>query len=44
MAAHHGPEELWTAEMDHSFNVFTTTDTLDQMIEATIGFFDEHAD
>ena len=39
IASHAGPEQLWTAEMDHVFNVFTGPQTLDQMVAATIGFF-----
>ncbi len=42
IAAHEGPEELWTSEMDHVFNVFTTTETLDEMVAATVAFFDAH--
>jgi dienelactone hydrolase len=42
IAAHEGPEELWTAEMDHVFNVFTTTETFDAMVAATAAFFDAH--
>lgn len=42
IAAHQGPEELWTAEMDHVFNVFTATETIDQMVAATVAFFDAH--
>jgi dienelactone hydrolase len=44
IAAHEGPEELWVAEMDHVFNAFTTDETLEAMIAATIAFFDAHAD
>ena len=44
IAAHEGPEELWTAEMDHAFNAFVTDETLEQMIAATIAFFDANAD
>lgn len=44
IAAHDGPEKLWTAEMDHVFNVFTTTETLDEMLGATIAFFAAHDD
>ena len=44
IAAHEGLEELWTAEMDHSFNVSTTTETFDDMVGATIDFFESHAD
>lgn len=42
IAAHEGPEQLWTAEMDHVFNVFTTTETLDAMVAATVAFFEAH--
>lgn len=42
IAAHEGPEELWTAEMDHVFNVFATTETLDEMVAATVAFFNAH--
>lgn len=44
IAAHEGPELLWTAEMDHVFNVFATTETFDEMVAATIAFFEEHRD
>jgi dienelactone hydrolase len=44
LAAHDGPETLWTAEMDHVFNIFETAEVLDEMIAANIAFFDEHAD
>ncbi|HBH00266.1 MAG TPA: alpha/beta hydrolase [Rhodobacteraceae bacterium] len=44
IAAHDGPEMLWTADMDHVFNVFTTTETLDAMVAATAAFFREHDD
>lgn len=40
IAAHEGPEQLWTAEMDHVFNVFAETETLDSLIDATVEFFD----
>ncbi len=39
IAAHDGVEELWTRPMDHAFNVFTETATLDEMVAATIAFF-----
>lgn len=42
--AHDGVEELWTAEMDHVFNIFTTADQLDEMIAANIAFFDANDD
>ncbi|MGI1664022.1 alpha/beta hydrolase family protein [Palleronia sp. KMU-117] len=44
IAAHDGPEELWVAEMDHVFNAFSTDETLEAMIAATIAYFDAHAD
>lgn len=44
LAAHEGPEELWTAEMDHAFDVTETTETLDAMVGATVAFFEEHDD
>lgn len=40
IAAHEGPEALWTREMDHVFNAFTGPQTLDEMVGATIAFFD----
>lgn len=40
IAAHDGPEEVFIAEMDHVFNVFTGPETLDRMVTATIAFFD----
>lgn len=39
IAAHEGPEELFIRPMDHSFNVFTDTTTLDEMVASTIAFF-----
>lgn len=44
IGAHDGPEQLWTAEMDHVFNAFTTTETLDQMVGETVAFFNAHRD
>jgi hypothetical protein len=44
IAAHNGPEELWTAEMDHVFNVFGETETLDKMVAATIAYFKANDD
>ena len=40
IAAHDGPEELWTEKMDHVFNAFGGPETLDKMVGATITFFD----
>jgi len=36
--AHDGPEKLWEAEMDHVFNTFGTSETLDEMLSETISF------
>ncbi len=44
LAAHEGPEELWRTEMDHVFNVFATDAMLEDLIGATIAFFETHAD
>tara|TARA_B110000305_G_scaffold213797_1_gene250005 strand:+ start:215 stop:1096 length:882 start_codon:yes stop_codon:yes gene_type:complete len=44
IAAHDGAEQLWTAEMDHVFNVFASTETLDEMIGATVEFFKKNSD
>ncbi len=44
MAAHDGPDELYTDEMDHFFNVYEGSEALDAMVEATVAFFDDHAD
>lgn len=40
IAAHDGPEQLWTADMDHVFNIFTEAVTLEALVEATVQFFD----
>lgn len=42
IAAHDGEEQLWLRDMDHTFNAFTTTDMLDDMVAATIAWFDAH--
>lgn len=39
VAAHKGTNELLLLPMDHSFNVFTDTKTLDQLLTATEAFF-----
>lgn len=44
IAAHDGPEQLWSAKMDHVFNTFATAETLDQMVSETIVFFKAHDD
>jgi uncharacterized protein len=35
---------LWPAEMDHVFNVFSETATLDKMVAATIAYFKANDD
>jgi len=35
---HKGPGELWVRPMDHVFNVFDETKTVDELIEATAAF------
>jgi len=35
---HKGPGELWVRPMDHVFNVFDETKTVDELIEATGAF------
>ena len=42
LAAHEGEEVAFTREMDHVFNVFTSPETLDEMVAATISFFATH--
>lgn len=41
IAAHDGPEQLWTADMDHVFNIFAEAVTLEALVDATVGFFEE---
>ena len=36
--AHEGEETLWVADMDHVFNVFANTETLDDLIANNISF------
>jgi alpha/beta superfamily hydrolase len=40
---HKGPSELWSRPMDHGFNVFVNTDTVDEMIAATETFIEKNA-
>lgn len=42
--AHEGPEELWLRPMDHAFNALADAATLDEMVAATIAFFDDAED
>ena len=44
IAMHNGPEAMWMAEMDHVFNVFQTTETLDALLQVTVAFFRMHDD
>ena len=39
-AAHPGDEVLWTAEMDHVFNIEAGAETVDALIAATADFLD----
>lgn len=41
IAAHDGPETLWSAEMDHAFDISAGPETLDALIAATRAFFDD---
>jgi len=42
--AHNGVEEAYTRDMDHAFNVFADVAVLDEMVGATIAFFDAQDD
>ena len=42
IGAHEGPEELWTADMDHVFNAFGGPETLDTMVAATATYLQAH--
>ena len=44
MAAHAGTGRLWSAEMDHVFNVFETSETLDAMLAENVAFIQQHDD
>ena len=44
IAAHDGPEQLWTAEMDHVFGAFAGDAMLEALIAETIAFFAANAD
>ena len=44
ITAHEGPEEMWVKEMDHVFNVFSSTETLDDMVKATLSYFKANDD
>ncbi|MEM6609587.1 MAG: alpha/beta fold hydrolase [Pseudomonadota bacterium] len=41
LGSHNGAQEAWHAEMDHVFNIFATDETLEQLIDATVAFFDD---
>ncbi|MGR3463970.1 alpha/beta hydrolase family protein [Limimaricola sp.] len=40
LSAHDGVEEFWLREMDHAFDVFEGPERLDEMVAATVAFFD----
>lgn len=40
LSAHEGREELWLREMDHAFDAFEGPERLDEMVAATVAFFD----
>ncbi|WP_341211691.1 alpha/beta fold hydrolase [uncultured Limimaricola sp.] len=40
LGAHEGREELWLREMDHTFDAFEGPERLDEMVAATVAFFD----
>lgn len=42
LAYHNGPGELWVRPMDHIFNVFQETATVDELIDATGTFLIQH--
>jgi len=42
IGAHDGPEELWTADMDHVFNAIGGPETLDTMVAATAAYLQAH--
>ena len=42
IANHPGERTLWSAEMDHVFNIFAETETLDLMIADTVAFLDKN--
>ncbi len=42
LSYHRGVGELWVRTMDHSFNAFMNTTTLDELVQATAGFISKH--
>ncbi|MCP1167805.1 alpha/beta hydrolase family protein [Limimaricola litoreus] len=40
LAAHEGPQEFWLREMDHTFDAYQGPAQLDEMVAATVAFFD----
>ena len=40
LKAHDGPQELWLREMDHTFDAYQGPERLDDMVSATVAFFD----
>lgn len=41
-AAHRGPHEVWTADMDHAFDTHAGSARLDALVDATAAFFSRH--
>jgi hypothetical protein len=42
LSYHKGVGELWVRPMDHVFNIFQETHTVDELIEATGAFVAKH--
>lgn len=40
LSAHDGEEEFWLREMDHAFDAYQGPERLDEMVAATVAFFD----
>lgn len=40
LTAHGGPDELWLREMDHGFDIHEGPERLDEMVAASVAFFD----
>ncbi|OYU74797.1 MAG: hypothetical protein CFE45_34015, partial [Burkholderiales bacterium PBB5] len=39
---HSGPHQQWVRPMDHTFNAFTTADTLDELVRDSAAFVARH--
>lgn len=44
IASHEGEEKLWLSDMDHVFNTFGTAESLDAVIDETLGFIKANLD